>query len=61
MKKVVVLTVRLDEATGEIIHALARAEDRSIAWVARALLLEALDSRKGLQPQDGKQHRTIKS
>jgi len=55
MKKIVVITVRIDTDTSEAIQALARADDRSIAWVARKLLTEALKARKLLPLQDNKQ------
>ncbi|WDE06677.1 ribbon-helix-helix protein, CopG family [Thalassomonas viridans] len=61
MKKVIVLTVRIDSETGEAIHALAQADDRSVAWVARTLITEALEARKLLTPQDDKQPRAAKS
>jgi len=50
MKKIFVLTVRIDTDTNEAIQALARADDRSIAWVARRLIIEALKARKLLPP-----------
>ena len=61
MKKVMVLTVRVDAAIDEAIQALAQADDRSIAWVVRMLLTEALTARKGVKPQHDKQYRPAKS
>ena len=55
MKKIIVLTIRVDADTGEAIHALARADDRSVAWVARSLIVVALSARKLLKPKEDKQ------
>ena len=52
MKKVVVLTVRLDSEIDEAIRSLAKADDRKVAWVARKLITEALIARKLLAPAD---------
>jgi len=60
MKKVIVLTIRVDSETGEVIHALAKADDRSVAWVARTLIIEALLARKLVKFQDGIIYRTDK-
>jgi len=51
MKKIIVITVRVDTDTADAIQALARADDRSIAWVARKLMVEALEARKLLSPK----------
>ena len=59
MKKIVVLTVRLDSETGEAIRVLAQADDRSVAWVARKLITEALEARKLVAAQGDKQQRTV--
>ena len=59
MKKVVVLTVRVDTEADAAIRALARADDRSIARVTRTQLIEALTARQCLKPQDDKQHGTV--
>ena len=56
MKKIIVLTVRIDSDTSEAIKALAQADDRSLAWVARTLIIEALKARKLLKVQDNNQH-----
>ncbi|WP_281557664.1 ribbon-helix-helix protein, CopG family [Thalassomonas sp. RHCl1] len=55
MKKLAVLTVRVDSATDDAIQALAQADDRSVAWIARMLITEALEARKGAKPQNDKQ------
>ncbi|WP_281559968.1 hypothetical protein [Thalassomonas sp. RHCl1] len=61
MKKIMVITVRLDTETGETIHALAQADDRSVAWVARTLITEALTARKLLPPRESNRHQAGKS
>ncbi len=61
MKKVDVLTVRVDSEMGEALRALALADERSVAWIARRLITEALETRKSLQSQDNKPHGTAKS
>jgi len=61
MKKIIVLTIRVDSETGEAIHALAQADDRSVAWVARTLIIEALEARNILKPRDDKKPWTVKS
>jgi len=50
MKKLIILTVRVETEVGEAIHTLAREDDRSVAWVTRALITEALKARKLLPP-----------
>ena len=61
MKKVVVLTVRLESEVDEAIRSIAQADDKSVAWVARTLITEALEARKRLKPQDGKQYWAAKN
>ena len=56
-----VLTVRLDTEVGEAIHALAREDDRSVAWIARKLLTEALQARNLLTPQHDTHNQVIKT
>ena len=51
MKKIAIITIRLDSQTDEIIRALARADDRSVAWIARTLIIEALRARNLLKPK----------
>jgi len=46
MKKIIVITVRVDTETAEAIQTLARADERSVAWVTRKLIVEALKTRK---------------
>ncbi|THB66633.1 MAG: ribbon-helix-helix protein, CopG family [Gammaproteobacteria bacterium] len=45
-KKEVVISVRIDSEISEIINALAKDDDRTVGWVARKLLTEALESRR---------------
>jgi len=45
MKKDVVLTVRIDSKMHSLIHSLARSDERTIAWMARKLIEEALRAR----------------
>jgi predicted transcriptional regulator len=49
MKKEVVVTVRVDAEINEIIRTLAKADDRTVAWVARKLITEALEARNLLK------------
>ncbi|WP_281558384.1 hypothetical protein [Thalassomonas sp. RHCl1] len=56
MKKIDILTVRVDSETGEAIRSLAQADERSVAWVTRKLITEALEARKLIKPQDDKKH-----
>jgi len=56
MKKIIVITIRVDSETGEAIRTLAQADDRSVAWVARTLIIEALEARKRLKAQNSEQH-----
>ena len=51
MKKEVVLTVRVDQDIKEIISSIAEKDDRTIAWVTRNLITEALQTRKLLKPK----------
>lgn len=51
MKKEVVLTVRVDPEIKEIISSIAEKDDRTIAWVTRSLISEALQARKLLKPK----------
>ncbi len=46
MKKEVVITVRVDSETDDIIRSLAKKDDRTIAWTTRKLITEALEARK---------------
>ncbi|MDR1789645.1 MAG: hypothetical protein LBR12_04805 [Opitutaceae bacterium] len=45
MKKNVSMTVRLEESLGEVVQQLAEEDDRSIGYVLRLLLIEALQAR----------------
>jgi len=46
MKKEISMTVRLEAPLGEVIQQLARRGDRSIGYVLRMLMIEALQARK---------------
>ena len=56
MKKLFVLTVRLDSETDEALRAIALADDRTLAWVARKLIIEALQARKAIKSRADKPH-----
>lgn len=49
MKKEVVLTVRVDPDIKDIIDSIAQKEDRTVAWVTRSLIMEALQARRLLK------------
>lgn len=49
MKKEVVLSFRVDENLDDVLRALAEKEDRSVAWVIRKLVIEALQARRLLK------------
>ena len=51
MKKEVVLTVRVDPEIKGIIDSIAQKGDRTVAWVTRSLITEALQARKLLKPK----------
>ena len=51
MKKEVVLTVRVDPEIKDIIDSIAQKGDRTVAWVTRSLITEALQARKLLKPK----------
>jgi hypothetical protein len=53
MKKDVSMTVRLETPLGELVQKLADDDDRSIGYVLRMLVVEALQARK-LLPKGGK-------
>lgn len=44
MKKDIILTVRVDEKIHSLIHSLAKKDDRTLAWMIRRLLEEALQA-----------------
>ena len=46
MKKDLSMTVRLETTLGEVVIKLASEDDRSIGYVLRQLILEALEARK---------------
>ncbi|ARU28990.1 hypothetical protein [Cellvibrio sp. PSBB006] len=51
MKKEVVLTLRVDTEINNAIRLLAKRQDRTVAWMARKLIAEALEQRKLLRPE----------
>jgi predicted transcriptional regulator len=52
MKKEIVITARVDSDIDKVIRELAKKDDRTIAWVTRKLISEALESR-GLLKNEG--------
>jgi len=48
MKKEISMTVRLEAPLGEAVQQLADKDDRSIGYVLRMLIVEALQARKAL-------------
>lgn len=51
MKKEISMTVRLEAPIGEAVQKIAKDDDRSIGYVLRMLVVEALQARK-LLPKD---------
>ncbi len=51
MKKEVIITARVTPETKDIIQSLADKDERTLAWMVRKLLLEALDTRGLLKKQ----------
>ena len=45
MKKEVVITARVTPETKDIIQSIADKDERTLAWMVRKLLLEALEAR----------------
>ncbi|MDQ2075837.1 ribbon-helix-helix protein, CopG family [Marinimicrobium sp. ABcell2] len=43
------MTVRLDQDTDRLIRGLAAKDDRTVGWIVRKLIEEALDHRKKLK------------
>lgn len=50
MKKEVIITARITPEIKEIIQSLADKDERTLAWIVRKLLLEALEARGLLKP-----------
>ena len=50
MKKDIVLTVRVDEEMYTLIHAEANKDERTIAWMVRKLISEALQAKGLIKP-----------
>jgi len=46
MKKEVVISVRVDSEIKDMISSIAKKDDRTIAWVTRCLITEALQARR---------------
>ncbi|WP_281560237.1 ribbon-helix-helix protein, CopG family [Thalassomonas sp. RHCl1] len=61
MKKIIVITVRVDSETADAISLLAQTHDRSVAWITRKLITEALEAHKLLKPQANKKDWRAKS
>lgn len=55
MKKETIITVRVSSEIKSILQSLAEQDDRTLAWMVRKLLLEALDARGLLVPESEKQ------
>lgn len=53
MKKDLVLTVRVDAEMNSIVQSLAKKDDRTVAWMLRKLITEALEAR-GIWPLEKK-------
>jgi len=53
MKKEVILSVRVDPEIKDIISSIAKKDDRTIAWVTRSLITEALQARRLLSKKKG--------
>lgn len=49
MKKEVIITARVTPEIKEAIQSLADKDERTVAWIVRKLLVEALESRKLLK------------
>jgi len=45
MKQDVILTVRVNSEVNNIIRNLAKDDERTVAWMARKLIIEALETR----------------
>lgn len=54
MKKEVVLSVRVEPDIDDILRALAKKEDRTVAWIVRKLIVDALEARKLLKTKPAK-------
>ena len=54
MKKEVVLTIRVDVEVDQAVRAIAQEDERTVAWVARKLITEALVARGLLQSPLGR-------
>jgi len=61
MKKISVITIRIDTEVDTEIRTLARADDRSVAWVARKLITEALQARRLLKTRNDQEEQADKS
>jgi len=51
MKKDTIITVRVTPEIKSIIQSLAEEDDRTLAWMTRKLLIEALEARGLLVPE----------
>jgi predicted transcriptional regulator len=55
MKKETVLSVRVEPDIEDVLRKLAEKSDRTVAWVIRTLIIEALERRKLLKNAKSKQ------
>jgi hypothetical protein len=51
MKKEIVITARITSEAKELIQSLADKDERTLAWMVRKLLMEALEARGLLKKQ----------
>lgn len=59
MKKENIISIRVDAETKGIIQSLSKADDRTTAWMARKLMMEALEKR-GLLKKKSKPSKSAK-
>ncbi len=54
MKKEVILSVRVEPDIDVLLRTLAKKDDRTVAWIVRKLIIEALEARKLLKTKPAK-------
>jgi len=60
MKKDTIITVRVTPEIKSIIQSLAEEDDRTLAWMTRKLLIEALEARGLLVPETKRKGKGLK-